>query len=139
MRTPKPFQVSDSDTDILNEWCRSTTLPHGQIMRAKIILQLSEGMTPTDVAIAQRASPKTVHRWRSRFEHEGIEGLRERTRSGRPTVIEKDVVDHVLFLTTQRIPEEATHWCIELMAKYAEVTPWQVRQIWKQLTYDPIA
>ena len=92
-------------------------------MRAKIILQLSEGMTTTEVSIAQRTSAKMVHRWRNRFEEEGIEGLSERARSGRPTVIDKVIVDKVLFLTTKRIPQEATNWSIELMAKHTEVTP----------------
>ncbi|MCP3954771.1 MAG: helix-turn-helix domain-containing protein, partial [Desulfobacterales bacterium] len=87
-------------------------------MRAKIILQLSEGMTPTEVATAQRTSSKTVHRWRNRFEAEGIDGLLERSRCGRPTVIDKSTVDKVLFLTTKRIPEESTHWSIELMSQY---------------------
>lgn len=137
MRTPKPFQISDEIAANLNEWCRSTTLPHGQIMRAKIILQLSEGMTPSEVATAQRVSTKTVHRWRNRFDEEGLEGLQERARSGRPSVIDKETVDRVLFLTTKRIPQEATHWSIELMAKYAEVTPWQVRQIWKAADLRP--
>lgn len=137
MRTPKPFHISDEDVATLNEWCRSTTLPYGQIMRAKIILQLNEGMTPTAVAAAQRTSAKTVHRWRNRFEEAGTEGLLERARSGRPTVIDKKIVDRVLFLTTKRIPQEATHWSIELMAKYAEVTPWQVRQIWKAADLRP--
>ena len=137
MRTPKSLHVSDDTAATLNEWCRSTTLPHGQIMRAKIILQLSEGMTPTEVATAQRTSAKTVHRWRNRFEEEGVEGLQQRARSGRPTVIDKKAVDRVLFLTTKRIPQEATHWSIELMAKYAEVTPWQVRQIWEAADLRP--
>ncbi len=106
-------------------------------MRAKIILQLSEGMSPSEVAIAQRTSAKTVHRWRNRFEAEGIDGLLERSRSGRPTVIDKETVDKVLFLTTKRIPQEATHWSIELMARYAQVTPWQVRQIWKAADLRP--
>ncbi|MAR91868.1 MAG: IS630 family transposase [Pseudomonadales bacterium] len=137
MRKPKPFQISSETVSTLNELCRSTTLPHGQIMRAKIILQLSEGMTPTQVAEAQRTSPKTVHRWRNRFEAEGLDGLLERPRSGRPTVIDKGVVDRVLYLTTKCVPEEATHWSIELMAKYAEVTPWQVRQIWAAADLRP--
>lgn len=137
MRTPKPFQISSEAADALNELCRSTTLPHGQIMRAKIILQLSEGMTPAEVAVAQRTSPKTVHRWRNRYEQEGVDGLLERPRSGRPTVISKEIVDRVLYLTTKRIPEESTHWSIELMAKYAEITPWQVRQIWAAADLRP--
>ena len=137
MRTAKCLNVSGTDAAILSKWCRSTTLPHGQIMRAKIILQLSEGMSPTDVAAAQRTTPKTVHRWRNRFEKEGIDGLLERPRSGRPTVLDKEVIDRVLYLTTKRIPEEATHWSIELMAKYAEITPWQVRQIWAAADLRP--
>ncbi len=137
MRIPKALQLDKESANILKNWCRSTTLPHGQIMRAKIILQLSEGMTPTEVAAAQRTSAKTVHRWRNRFEKEGVDGLHERDRSGRPTVIDKAIVDKVLFLTTKRIPQEATHWSIELMAKYAEVTSWQVRQIWRAADLRP--
>lgn len=137
MRIPKPLQLDKKPAKILKDWCRSSTLPHGQIMRAKIILQLSEGMTPTEVAMAQRISAKTVHRWRNRFEEEGIDGLYERSRSGRPTVIDKETINKVLFLTTKRIPQEATHWSIELMAKYAEVTSWQVRQIWRAADLRP--
>lgn len=137
MRTPKPFEVPREAAEKLKEWCRTTTLPHGQIMRAKIILQLGEGMTPMEVADAQRTSAKTVHRWRNRFEAEGVDGLLERPRVGRPTVIDQETVDRVLFLTTKRIPQEATHWSIELMARYAEVTPWQVRQIWKAADLRP--
>ncbi len=83
-------------------------------MRAKIILQLNDGLSPSQVAIAQRTSAKTVHRWRNRFEEAGVDGLLERPRSGRPSVIDRAVVDKVLFLTTKRIPHEATHWSIEL-------------------------
>ena len=137
MRTPKPFEISEDAAQTLTEWCRSTTLPQGQIMRAKIILQLAEGMTPSEVAIAQRTSAKTVHRWRNRFEAEGVEGLLERQRSGRPTVIDKATVDRVLFLTTRRVPEESTHWSIDLMAQYAGVTHWQVRQIWQAADLRP--
>lgn len=137
MRTPKDFQITEDAAAILKSWCRSTTLPHGQLMRAKIILQLSEGMTPSAVALAQRTSAKSVHRWRNRFEQEGLEGLHERPRSGRPTVIDKEIVERVLLLTTKHIPKEATHWSIELMAKYAKVTSWQVRQIWKAADLRP--
>ncbi len=105
-------------------------LPHGQIMRARILLQLSEGMSPSEVAGAQQISRKTLHRWRNRFEAGGVDGLLERARSGRPTAIDKATVDKVVFLTTKCIPQEATHWwSIELMAQYAEITLLQVRQI----------
>lgn len=94
-------------------------------------------MTPTEVAAAQRTLPKTVHRWRNRFEKESLDGLLERPRSGRPTVFDKEVVDRVPYLTTKRIPEEAPHWSTALVVKYAEVTPRQVRQIWAAADLRP--
>lgn len=131
MRAPKTLEIHKEPTTVLKGECLSTTLPHGQIMHAKIILQLSERMTPTEVATPQRTTAKTVHRWRNRFEEEGIDGLYERARTGRPTVIDKETIDKALFLTTRRIPQESMHWSVELMAKYAAVTPCQARQIRK--------
>ena len=84
MRTPKLFEIDPKSQKILEGWCRSTKQPQGQIMRAKIILQLNDGLSPSQVAIAQRTSAKTVHRWRNRFEEAGVDGLLERPRSGRP-------------------------------------------------------
>jgi hypothetical protein len=45
MRTAKSLRISKRAAAMLNQWCRSTTLPHGQIMRAKIILQLSNAQS----------------------------------------------------------------------------------------------
>jgi hypothetical protein len=46
-------------------------------------------------------------------------------------------VEHVLTLTTQRVPREATHWSVALMASYAGITTWQVHQIWKAAGLKP--
>jgi transposase len=39
----------------------------------------------------------------------------------------------ILLLTTERVPVEATHWSTRLMARYAGVTQWQVRQFLAQI------
>ena len=46
-------------------------------------------------------------------------------------------VKRVLELTTGYVPEEATQWSVQLMAKYAGITTWQVRQIWKAADLKP--
>ena len=46
-------------------------------------------------------------------------------------------MQRILFLTTQRVPREATHWSIRLMARYAGVTPWQVRKVWAAARLKP--
>lgn len=131
------FKISERDVKTLLSWIRSTSLPQGQITRAKIILALSEGVAVTDVAVAQRVSRKTVHKWKTRFAQAGPKGLLDQARPGRPSVIDAAVVNRVLTLTTRRIPQESTHWSVSLMAKYAGVTTWQVRQIWQAADLKP--
>lgn len=137
MRTPQPFSITSTQERELSSWLRSTTLPQGQITRAKIILSLNDGFSPAEVAQAQRISCKTVHKWRNRFSENGVEGLLDQARSGRPKVIDEKTVKRVLKLTTERIPHEATHWSQRLMAEYAGVTTWQVREIWKAADLKP--
>lgn len=137
MDAPDVFTVTAHDVATLESWVRSTSLPQGQITRAKIILALSEGVPVTDVAAAQRVSRKTVHKWKTRFIESGPEGLLDQTRPGRPSVIDAEIVNRVLTLTTSCIPHESTHWSVSLMAKYAGVTTWQVRQIWNAADLKP--
>ncbi|MEW5251560.1 IS630 family transposase [Microbulbifer discodermiae] len=137
MDTPDVFTITAHDAATLESWIRSTSLQQGQITRAEIILALSEGMPVMDVAAAQRVSRKTVHKWKTRFIESGPEGLLDQARPGRPSVIDAEIVNRVLTLTTSRIPHESTHWSVSLMAKYAGVTTWQVRQIWNAADLKP--
>lgn len=137
MRIPIELTISKRDRQRLRRWLRSTTLPQGQVTRAKIVLSLSDGMTPSEVAAAQHVSAKTVHKWRNRFVADGPDGLVDHPRSGRPRVIDGKTVKRVLQLTTEYVPEEATHWSVRLMAKYADLSCWQVRQIWAAADLKP--
>ena len=118
-------------------WLRSTTMQQGMVQRAKIILALADGTRPLQVAEQLGTSAKTVHKWKKRFVEEGTEGLYDQQRPGRPGVIDEKLVKKVLKLTTERIPQEATHWSIRLMAEYAGATTWQVRQIWQAADLKP--
>lgn len=108
MLPPMDFSICSEDKRILKRWLRSTTLQQGQITRAKIILALDQGWTPTAVAQAQEVSAKSVHKWRNRYLEAGINGLYDQPRSGRPTKINEKTVKRVLDLATQYVPEEAT-------------------------------
>ena len=39
--------------------------------------------------------------------------------------------------TFHKVPREATHWSVCLMAEYADVTRWQVHQIWEAADLKP--
>ena len=79
----------------------------------------------------------TVYHWRKRFRSEGVEGLEDLPRSGQPKKLSEKKVLEVLRLTVERIPKEATHWSVRLMAKDAGITTWQVRQIWAEADLKP--
>lgn len=137
MRRPQDFSIDRSSIRTLRSWLRSTTLPQGQITRAKIVLGLHAGKTPTEVAAEQWVSAKTVHKWRNRFSRLGVDGLLDEQRPGRPPTLDKKTINCVLTLTTQYVPEEATQWSERLMAVHAGVTPYQVRKIWKAADLQP--
>jgi transposase len=137
MRKHQPLTLDEGSTKTLRSWLRSTTLPQGQITRAKIILGLYAGKAPSDIAREQFVSCKTVHKWRNRFMESGVDGLLDERRPGRPPTLDQKTINQVLTLTTQYVPEEATQWSERLMAEHAGVTPYQVRKIWKAADLQP--
>jgi hypothetical protein len=54
------------------------------VERAKIVLLASAGVENKEIAARVDTSPQVVHRWRKRFFEEGLDGLEDRKRSGRP-------------------------------------------------------
>ncbi|PXX59066.1 Winged helix-turn helix [Pseudomonas sp. LAMO17WK12:I10] len=97
---------------------------------ARILLLLADGPTPTAICEQLQITRPTIFKWRKRYLELGIEGLSDLPRSGQPLKWGAEKINETLTLTTQRVPKEATHWSVRLMAKYARVTTWQVRQIW---------
>jgi transposase len=137
MAEAKRFQLRREDRTELKAWLRRKTTPGGEALRARILLALDEGVAITEIADTLGVSRPTVYTWKKRYSEEGISGLSDRARPGRPTTLDEETVKQILFLTTQRIPREATHWSTRLMARYADVSQWQVRQVWAAADLKP--
>lgn len=82
--SPYVIELSDADRAVLEARTRAYTLPHREVLRAKIVLMAADRVE--NVLIAQRldVSVTTVSLWRKRFFEHGVAGLAERKRSGRP-------------------------------------------------------
>jgi len=137
METTKDFRLPPADRNTLKRWLRRSTTPSGETRRARILLALDAGHSATETAKLLHISRATVHLWHRRYRAEGLDGLTDRPRSGRPTVISRETIERILFLTTERVPREATHWSTRLMARYAKVSPWQVRKVWQAADLKP--
>ena len=119
MQTTKDFQLLPDDRETLKRWLRRSTTPSGQTRRARILLSLDGGRSAKLAARRLHISRATVHLWHRRYRADGLGGLVDRPRSGRPTVLNRRTVERILFLTAERVPVEATHWSTRLMARYA--------------------
>jgi len=70
----------------LESRARKYTLAYRDVMRAKIVLMAAQGMSNDQIALRLDTSRDVVSMWRKRFFEEGLAGLEERPRRGRPPV-----------------------------------------------------
>jgi hypothetical protein len=63
--------------------------------------------------------------------------LRNAPRPGRPRKLGTKKVKAILTDTVNKVPRGFTHWSIRLMAEHADVTRWQVQQIWRAAKLKP--
>jgi len=131
------FELKSTDRQSLEALLRSPKTPQSLVLRARIVLLSGSGQTVESVAASLGSSANTVYKWLNRYKKMGLDGLKDLPRSGQPKKLSAQKVKEVLTLTVERIPREATHWSVRLMAKYARVTTWQVRQIWEAADLKP--
>lgn len=136
-RPQQNISLAEADRLALEALLRSHKTPQSRALRARIILKSGAGESVESIAAALVTSSNSVYKWRKRFLESGLDGLLDLPRSGQPKKLTEADVKKVLKLTVERIPHEATHWSLRLMAKYAGVTTWQVRQIWEAANLKP--
>ena len=79
--------LSVNDLKELERLVRASSTPAGLSRRARAILLMSEGLSGVEVADKTGYTDVQVSRIRRRFAEEGMAGLHERARSGRPPSI----------------------------------------------------
>jgi transposase len=89
----------------LVERAGSRTAPYAAVVRARIVLLAAEGVPNVEIAARVGVCVDVVSKWRKRFCVEGLAGLDDRPRSGRPRRFGPDVVAGVKALACE--PPEA--------------------------------
>jgi len=97
MSRSSPFVItlSDADRAELERRARCYKLPHAEVLRAKIVLLAADGLENTQVAARLDVHVGVVSKWRKRFCEEGMAGLADHKRAGRPRVYAAAVVAEV--------------------------------------------
>jgi putative transposase len=140
MRTgrPKiPIVLTEEEQQQLKALAGSRSLPHGVVTRARIILMDAEGLTNQAIARRVELSMQAVSKWRKRYVEQGLSGLHDELRPGRPRSISDEEVAAVVKKTLQTKPKDGTHWTIRSIAKEAQLSRPAVHRIWKAFGLQP--
>jgi transposase len=98
-------QLGDVDRAVLEQRASSRTAPHAVVVRARIVLAAAEGGRNVDIARQLGVCVDVASKWRKRFCRQGLDGLTDRRRSGRPRVFGSEVVTGIKALACE--PPEA--------------------------------
>src|SRR5262249_34224163 len=72
-----------------------------------------------------------------KFAREGLAGLADRPRSGRPPTIDEALVRRVLAKTLEPPPRGESHWSVRGLAKELGLAPTTVHPIWREHKLKP--
>lgn len=81
-----PIVLTPADESVLLARIRAGRTEQRDMLRARIVVAAAEGQTNAAIAADLGVHLDTVRTWRGRFADTGLDGLRDRPRSGRPKV-----------------------------------------------------
>jgi transposase len=85
-KSPYTLNLTAVQRRELEARARRYTLPYREVARAKIVLMAAEGLDNDEIALRLDTRREIVSKWRKRFFEQGLAGLEERPRGGRPPV-----------------------------------------------------
>src|SRR5215204_6490394 len=114
----------------LSRWLRTSSLRAGLAQRARIVLLADEGVGTNEIVHRVGVSKPTVIAWKKRYAAEGIAGLEDRPKPGRPTKVDEVAV---VLATLESPPERlgVTHWSSRLLADQLGISNVWVARIWR--------
>src|SRR5918995_90840 len=129
-------QVPPKDRAELTRWMRSSSIPAGLAQRARIVLLAAEGVGTNEIVARLGVSKPTVIAWRKRYAAEGLGGLDDRSKPGRPrTVDELAIVQATLEPPPERLG--VTHWSTRLVAAHLGTSNYTVAKVWQRWGLKP--
>ena len=133
-----PSTISEDDRAVLEAWARGRSTPARLVERAKIVLASARGLTLREIVAEVGCGFETAHRWKTRFDAKGVEGIRkDAPRGGRPRSVPEEKVREIVRRTTQTKPDGATHWSTRTLADELGVGRETVRRVWKEHGLKP--
>jgi transposase len=128
--------VPPRDRAELTRWTRASSIPAGLAQRARIVLLAADGVGTNEIVERVGVSKPTVIAWKKRYAAEGLGGLDDRPKPGRPrTVDELGIVQATLEPPPERL--SVTHWSTRLLADQLGVSNYTIARVWQRWGLKP--
>ena len=133
-----PLQLSAEERDELRQMSASRSLPAGDVIRARMVLMLSDGRSYKEIQDQLQTTAPTISRWKKRFREEGIAGLFQIRHPGQPpSVITAELQARVLEATRRKPKDGSTHWSVRKLARELKISKDAVHRIWRTAGVKP--
>src|SRR5215204_4449744 len=131
-----PVEVPPRDREVLASWTRSPSIRAGLAQRARIVLLAGDGLGTNEIVRRVGVSKPTVISWKRRYAAEGVGGLEDRPKPGRPRMVDEAAV---VAATLEPPPDRlgVTHWSTRLLAAELGISNFAVGQVWKRWGLQP--
>ncbi len=113
----RAVKLTEEDRLKLEKITRQQTAEKRLVERSQIILKCAEGRTNKEVASLLNINVMTVGKWRKRYEVNGINGLLDCPRSGKPKTYGPDVRKQILKKLEEDPPKGQSIWDGKALAK----------------------
>lgn len=112
-----PSVVLDFETrSTLSRWLQAPSTPQALAVRSRIVLLAAAGESNQQIASELELPEVTVGKWRRSFAMQGLQGLRDAPRSGRPPKHDAAVWQQVQTLACQK-PASQGRWTVRTLAR----------------------
>ncbi len=132
MDTHPALTPSPQDRHALEAIGRSGTVEARLARRARTILLLADGESVRQTAKRVGLAPRMVQYWKQRFSADGLPGLYDAPRPGRPKAIPLTKEARILADTQRRPPAPLSHWSSRAMARRHGVSQSFVSRLWRR-------
>jgi transposase len=135
-KTAEPLLLRTGDQIELERLTRSSTVSASMAQRARIVLLAADGMPNYVIAERVGVTRPTVNLWRSRYAEDGLAGLVDVRRPGRPRTVDRA---KIITATLTPPPQSlgVTHWSSRLLAPRLGVDHATVAAVWKDYGVKP--
>ena len=114
-RIALPVNLDAQTRKTLDKFVLSASTPQSLALRSRIVLAAAGGATNQQIAASLKIPAITVGKWRRSFASDGVEGLRDAPRSGRPRKYDMETRHKVQTLVCQQ-PDDQSRWSVRTLA-----------------------